>query len=111
MSTEVAWGCIFLKTRGVKFGESKRLPLKLWPKECRAGIRCRGSRGVASLNESIREVATQGQNLQQYVDKVKQNVATLEKVVVQLTVERDLVNGKLLQLKKISGDKQAVVKG
>jgi hypothetical protein len=38
-------------------------------------------------------------------------VATLEKVVVQLTVERDFVNSKLLQLKKISGDKQAVVKG
>lgn len=81
-------------------------------KNAGAGIRCRGfARGVTSLNESIREVATQGQNLQQYVDKVKQNVATLEKVVVQLTVERDLVNGKLLQLKKISGDKQAVVEG
>jgi hypothetical protein len=49
--------------------------------------------------------------LQQYVDKVQQNVATLEKVVVQLTVERDLVNGKLLQLQKISGDKEAVVEG
>jgi len=69
------------------------------------------ARGVTSLNESIREVAIQGQNLQQYVDKAEKNVATLEKVLVQLPVELDLVNGKILPLQKISGDKEVVVEG